>query len=204
MSGGKKKKKVTCIILAGGTSSRFGEPKQLARVGAVSMLQRAIDAANSSSSDYVVLVLGWASELIAAEIDPGRANLAFNKEYSEGLSRSIKTGIANTPEDSAGALFMVADQPLVSSEILDLLIERFNSNEGKGIAALAYRNDPRNPIVIDRRYFAEIEKLEGDRGAKELVLRHMNDVQLINVENPKIFLDVDTKDNLQSLNNKEP
>ncbi|MHB8566111.1 MAG: nucleotidyltransferase family protein [Nitrososphaerales archaeon] len=191
--------KVACIILAAGSSTRYGSPKQLARIDSTPLLQKALYAANSSKADYVLIVLGASSSEIVAELDLGRANLVFNKEYSEGLSKSIRTGIANIPGDAEGALLMVGDQPFVTSEILSLMIDRYHADKIKKIVALAYRNDIRNPVLIDKRYFGEIERITGDRGAKEVLLQHINEVQLINVENPKIFLDVDTKDNLASV-----
>lgn len=194
--------KVVCIILAAGSSTRFGSPKQIAKIEKTPMLQMALDSANGSKSDYVILVLGAASADIVAELDIGRANLAYNKDYAQGLSSSIKVGLANTPSDANAALLMVADQPYITLSFLDSIIFSYKSDTSKEIVALASANEPRNPVLIDRKYFKEIESLQGDSGAKEIVLRHMKQVQLLNVQDSKVLLDVDTPDVLNRVSGK--
>lgn len=194
--------KVACIILAAGTSTRFGSPKQIAKIEKVPMLQVALDSANSSKSDYVILVLGASSAEIVAELDIGRANIAYNKGYAQGLSSSIKVGLANAPSDANAVLLMVADQPFVTSKVLDTIIFSYRSDTSKEIFALATGNEPRNPVLIDRKYFKEIESLRGDRGAKEIVLRHLEQVELLNVQDSKVFLDIDTQDVLNRVSGR--
>jgi molybdenum cofactor cytidylyltransferase len=120
-----KKNKVACVILAAGLSKRFGGVKQLARLkeDGPPLVQKALDTANASSAEYVILVLGQAASEIAAETTLGRAALVYNKDFANGLSSSLKCGLSNVPEDSGAVLFMVADQPYLTSGILDEMID---------------------------------------------------------------------------------
>ncbi len=152
-----KKIKVACVILAAGLSKRFGGVKQLARLeeDGPPLVQKALDTANASSAEYVILVLGQAASEIAAETTLGRAALVYNKDFAKGLSSSLKCGLSNVPEDSDAVLFMVADQPYLTSGILDNMIDIYSSNKSKIVALSSPSREPRNPVLFDRSMFIE-------------------------------------------------
>jgi len=89
---------------------------------------------------------------------------------------------------------MVADQPFLTHEHLNMLIGRFESSPGK-IVALSSHGEPRNPVLIPFDIIEDLEKLEGDEGARKLVKKNSGTV-LIDVADPQVFVDVDTKDSL--------
>jgi molybdenum cofactor cytidylyltransferase len=191
------KTKFACVILAAGSSVRYGSPKQLAELGEKSLIQTAVDEANNSESDYVFLVLGNSSSEILEKIRLGRAQVIFNKNFAQGISTSIKSGISNLPDDTIAAIIMVADQPFLSYKHLNVLIEKSKEFPGR-IVALSFRGEPRNPVVIPVEFSKEIETLSGDEGAKILVRGKSNTV-LIDVPDRRVFFDVDTKDSLMDL-----
>jgi molybdenum cofactor cytidylyltransferase len=188
--------KIACIVLAAGSSVRFGEAKQLAQLNGKSLVQTAIDVANASKVDYVFLVLGKSSSEILEKVDTGRTQVIFNKNYEQGISSSIRSGITNLPSDCGAAIIMVADQPLLQSRHLDLLIDESRKSSGK-IIALSQNNEPRNPVLIPRALFHKLETLDGDEGARSIVRN--SDAILIPVSDPLVFSDVDTKDSLLNL-----
>jgi len=191
------KTKFACVILAAGSSVRYGSPKQLAELGERSLIQMAIDEADKSQADYVLLVLGNSSSEILEKIKPGRAQVIFNKNFAVGISTSIKSGIANLPDDTVAAIIMVADQPFLSYKHLNLLIEKSKEFPGR-IVALSFKGEPRNPVVIPIKFSKELEMLTGDEGAKILV-RGKSDTVLIDIPDGRVFFDVDTKDSLLDL-----
>ena len=189
--------KVCCVILAAGMSIRFGSQKQLFKIdGTKSLAQIALDTANDSKADYVILVVGSGASDILSSLDLGRADFVYNKDYNSGLSSSIKSGIANMPIDANAALLMVADQPFLKARLLDRMMDAYNES-GKKIVALSYDNEIRNPILFDRVFFSEIEKIEGDRGARSIVQKHIFEADLINIEDKQAFVDIDSRDALQ-------
>ncbi|HKW05159.1 MAG TPA: nucleotidyltransferase family protein [Nitrososphaerales archaeon] len=189
--------KVCCVILAAGMSIRFGSQKQLFKIdGTKSLAQIALDTANDSKADYVILVVGSGASDILSSLDLGRADFVYNMDYNSGLSSSIKSGIANMPIDANAALLMVADQPFLKARLLDRMMDAYNES-GKKIVALSYDNEIRNPILFDRVFFSEIEKIEGDRGARSIVQKHIFEADLINIEDKQAFVDIDSRDALQ-------
>ena len=182
--------RIACIILAAGRSTRFGRIKQLYRVKGKSLVQRAIEAANNSSADYVLLVLGANCSEILSRTDLGRAELVLNRNYVEGQATSIKCGILNLPEDSTGAILMVADQPFLKSSHLDKMIQEFR-NRSESIVVLGHEGEPRNPVLVPRDLFPKLLRIRGDVGARNIVRKYAK-VRLIEIHDGAVFLDIDT------------
>lgn len=189
--------KSAVIILAAGSSVRFGSPKQLVELEGKNLVQTAIDEANDSNADYVLLVLGNSSSEILEKVNLGRAQLLFNKYFEQGIASSIKSGITNIPDDCSSAIIMVADQPFLRSNHLNALIQESRKSPGK-IVALAYKGEPRNPVLIPKELFAKLEELKGDEGARSLVRSELGTV-FIEIPDARVFSDVDTKDSLVNL-----
>jgi molybdenum cofactor cytidylyltransferase len=195
-----KLERVACILLAAGMAERFGSVKQLAKIGGKTMLQRALDTANNSVSDYVLLIVGANSSDILSKIDLGRADLVLNKNFARGQSMSIKCGIANLPRDCTAAIIMVADQPFLRSAHLNKLIYRFKEGRSSRVVVLSHLGEPRNPVLVPKRLFPKLLKLRGDVGAKTII-RGQKKLQLVEIRDAKAFFDIDTKDALPELNN---
>ena len=193
---------VACIILAAGMSTRFGSPKQLAEIGGRKLIQLAIEAANGSDAEQVFIVVGANSSKVVEEIELGRAQLLLNKDFKGGISTSIRVGVENLPRDCSGAVIMVADQPKLTSAHINLLITKFledqQQNKKTKVVALSYQGRARNPVLVPRMLFDKLLQLEGDSGARELV-RNSPDLELIDIEDPTVFLDVDTKESISGL-----
>jgi molybdenum cofactor cytidylyltransferase len=191
--------KTACIILAAGSSVRYGSAKQLAEFNGKTLLQNAIDQADDSSCDYVFLVLGKSSSEILEKLESGRTQIIFNKDFFLGISTSIRCGISNLPDDCSQAIIMVADQPFLRTEHLELLMDTARKSPGK-IIALSSGGEPRNPVLIPSSLFAKLESLTGDEGARTIVKN--SDAVLVEISDPKIFYDVDTKASLLELERK--
>jgi molybdenum cofactor cytidylyltransferase len=196
-------RKTACAVLAAGMGKRFGSTKQLAELGDAgqTLVQTALNAAVGSRSSYVLLTLGHDASKIVARLSLGRAQIVLNKEYETGIASSVRASVSNIPADSSAAIFMVADQPKVTSEILNQLIDSYHSSlsEQKSktpkIFALSQSGEPRNPVLITSDLFPELLDLKGDVGAREIILSHRRDLKLIEVEDPAVFEDIDVAPN---------
>jgi molybdenum cofactor cytidylyltransferase len=182
--------RIACIILAAGKSVRFKSVKQLARIKGKPMLQRSLDAANHSLADYVLLVVGSNSSEILSEINVERAQVVLNKNFEKGQSTSVKCGVANLPDDCAAAILMVGDQPFLKSIHLNRMIRAFKKSTE--VVALSHQGEPRNPVLITKKLFPKLMKLEGDTGAKA-VIRSNKKLRLVEISDEKVFFDADTK-----------
>ncbi len=195
--------KVASIILAAGSSVRFGGAKQLASLNGKLLLQYALDAANDSSVNYVFLVVGDYSNEILEKVKLGRAQVLFNPEFKTGIASSIRAGVHNLPDDTIGVIVMVADQPFLRKEHLEKMINRFKADHGKKIVALSQDGEPRNPALIPRELFSLLKQLEGDSGARELV-KNSDRLSLVEADDSSVFSDVDTQGTLVDLGNQRP
>lgn len=184
--------RIACIILAAGKATRFKSVKQLVRVKGKAMLQRALDAANRSLADYVLLIVGSNSSDILPKINLGRAQVVLNNNYEKGQSTSIKCGITNLPSDCAATILMVADQPFLRSTHLNRIINAFKEGENTDVVALSHLGAPRNPALIPKKLFPKLLKLRGDTGARGIINEY-GKLRLVEIRDEMVFFDVDTK-----------
>ena len=131
---------IACIVLAAGSAVRFGEPKQLAEFRGKPLVKSAVETANESSADYVLLVVGNHSSEILEKVQLGRAQMVYNRDFETGISSSIRCGITNLPDDCSGAIIMVADQPFLESKHLDLMIVEFRKDPTRVVLFLTKVN----------------------------------------------------------------
>jgi molybdenum cofactor cytidylyltransferase len=189
--------KIGVIILAAGSSSRMnGEPKQMLRFQGQTLLRRAGDAALRTKFPTLV-VLGRHHAKLRQEIEDLPLEIAFNEHWKSGISSSIKTGLAVfAEEDFDAVIFMLCDQPLVTTETLGRLHKAFIETK-KPIAACSYENTIGVPALFAREIFAELDDLQNDEGAKKIILKDLN--RAVSVAAPEAAFDVDTLQDFETL-----
>jgi len=159
---------ISAIVLAAGTSTRFGATKQLLELNGKPLVQHVVDTAVVAGVDEVVVVLGYDADAVrAALVVPPIGRVVGNPRYEEGQSTSIEAGLAACDPESEGAVVLMADQPGVAPEHLAELIERF-SEERRPITRLRYRDGP-GPALLAQEIWSEVSGLTGDVGARELI-----------------------------------
>src|SRR5687767_2643104 len=185
---------VAAVILAAGASTRLGAPKQLLEHGGVTLVRRAVLAAAKAGAIPVTVVLGANSERVSDAIhDIDDVIVVHNPSWQSGIASSLAAGLRAVAE-SDGALIMLCDQPLVNEDSLGILIDAFS--RGSRIVASRYAETIGVPVVIGREHFAELMRLEGDRGAAHW-LRKAEGVTVIPL--PPAILDIDTKEDAARL-----
>jgi molybdenum cofactor cytidylyltransferase len=188
------------IVLAAGGSRRLGRPKQLLELDGVTLLRRAVRAALGTGGRPVVVVLGAQSENFLPQLVGLSVNVVINTNWEAGIGGSIRAGvaaIAGMKPDCEAALLMLCDQPLVSAEMLEQLMQRWAST-GKTICAAAYSGTVGTPVVFARRLFGELMQLGDREGGKAIIARHGEDVD--SVEIPEAVVDIDTEADFARLN----
>ncbi len=196
-------KKIGVVILAAGSSSRLGYPKQLVEFNGKTLLQQVIDTANSYEFDAKVLVLGANSEVILQQIETKDFQVIINDNWKEGMSASIKKGLSESLKIEKALdhiLMLLSDQPFVRSEnIKELINVQLKGN--KQAAFSEYAGEIGVPAIFSRELFSELEKLEGDQGAKKLILNEKIDYQTVKFEAGNF--DVDTPEDVEELKELE-
>lgn len=181
------------VILAAGSSSRLGEPKQLLPYKGRSLLWQAAQTAMATGLQPVVVVVGANSGPIKSELEGMTLNIVENSLWKEGMSTSIKTGLDAAMESDPqldAIIFMVCDQPFVSTEILEELV-KVGSAGSKTIVASRYQENLGTPALFTRSVFPALLELKGDTGARKLIKQHEADVAVVDF--PEGAIDIDTK-----------
>jgi molybdenum cofactor cytidylyltransferase len=177
----------------------MGRPKQLLTVGGRPLLETVVAAANASSLDEVVVVLGGSAEEVRAGVDLGRARAVYNPGYQEGLGSSIRFGLASLDDRIDRAMVILGDQPAVSAELFDRLLE-LQASSGLPSAALRFGDLLHPPVVLDRSLFGDLASLEGDVGCRAVIRGRSELVAAMPAETHGNHpIDIDTPEDYQRL-----
>lgn len=192
--------RIAAMVLAAGRSSRMGGPnKLLADVHGVPLVARTVDAALASSARPVVVVTGHQGDAVRAALTGRPVMFADNPDFADGLSTSLRAGLAALPADVDGALVCLGDMPTVEPGVLDRLIAAYNPTEGRAICVPVAQGKRGNPVLWDRRFFADMARISGDTGAKHLIGENTEQVCEVAVDQDGVLDDVDTPDGLARL-----
>lgn len=164
---------VAAIVLAAGASSRLGQPKQLLMYRGESLLERAIRLANEAGAAPVLAIVGANRELILSAVKFGSSMVVINEQWAQGISTSIHAGLDalnETAADASGVLMMACDQPRLTADHLRGLTNRFALQAEPSIVASEYAGVLGIPAVFPRKVFAELRALQGDKGARALLV----------------------------------
>ncbi|HEV2010914.1 MAG TPA: nucleotidyltransferase family protein, partial [Candidatus Limnocylindria bacterium] len=170
---------VAAIILAAGESRRFGGPKLLASLDGRPLVQHVIDAANASSCEPVVLVVGAGADELLAAVRLGRSRVVRNAAYATGQASSLQAGLtAATSADAA--VVLLADMPGVRAGLIEALVARQRGSLAAAVASL-WRGRPTPPTLLHRDLWPALHDLRGDVGARD-VLAGRTDVVGLDVD----------------------
>jgi molybdenum cofactor cytidylyltransferase len=160
------------LILAAGTSSRLGRPKQLLPLGDRTVLQHVVDAAAAADLDDIIVVLGHRAAEVEASIRlPRRGRVVVNPEFGSGQASSLGAGLRALGEDTRAAMVLLGDQPGVTLEAIGAVAAAYRRTGGPVVQA-SYRGRPGHPVLLDRGVWAEVEAVSGDVGARDLLAEH--------------------------------
>lgn len=189
------------VILAAGASTRLGKPKQLLQHHGKTLLDHSINEAISAKADAVVVILGKNADLFQNKINNQKINVVINKDWEEGMASSVRLGLGTLLKIKPyidAVIFMVCDQPHISSIILNELITT-QQKTTKQIVTCNYGGAIGPPALFHKKYFRELAKLKGDVGARNIIQQNMNDVATVLFPEGKI--DIDTKEDFDALKN---
>lgn len=190
---------VGAVILAAGSSSRMGSPKQTLQFEGDSLLRRAALAALGAGCRPVVVVTGAHAELCRRELDGLDVREAFNPDWETGMASSVRAGIEGLISRDAGvgaAVLLLCDQPHVTSQVISTLVAA-HLTSGRAVIASVYGGSFGVPAFFSRTLFTELTELQGMSGAKEIIKRHASEAHFVPF--PEGEVDVDTPHDFSSL-----
>jgi molybdenum cofactor cytidylyltransferase len=199
----KANKNIGIVILAAGESKRMGTPKQLLTFDNKMLINKAIDIAISTQLKSVVLVLGAFKVKIEANILQDEISIVENINWNEGMASSVRIGLEKLIEISPnieGVVFMVCDQPYVTKEVIEGLIN-VQAETGFEAAASRYNGKIGTPALLLKSHFNALFQLKGDTGARKILLENSEKVAIVDFD-AGIF-DIDTPEDYQNLSNAQ-
>ncbi|MEM8687927.1 MAG: molybdopterin-binding/glycosyltransferase family 2 protein [Pseudomonadota bacterium] len=190
---GRRSAKIAAVILAAGRSTRMGpENKLLKPIDGEALVARTVRQLTASGANPTLVVTGHEDGDVRQALVDADVVFIHNPAYRDGLSASLKAGIAAVPGDADGALVALGDMPNVGPQVVDKLISAFNPAEGRSICVPLYKGKRGNPVLWGAEFFGAIKELSGDIGAKHLLADYPEAVCEVEVDDKAVLLDLDT------------
>jgi len=192
--------RIAALVLAAGQSRRMGhDNKLLLEVDRKAMVARVVEAALASQAASTIVVTGHQADDVTAALANHDVTFIHNPAYADGLSASLKAGIAAVPDDIDGVVILLGDMPRVHPGQIDKLIAAFNPIEDRAICVPTFNGKRGNPVLVASTLFDEIRDVMGDIGARHLIGAHEDAVAEVPMDDDGVLIDVDTPDALTSL-----
>jgi molybdenum cofactor cytidylyltransferase len=177
-----------------------GANKLLEPVDGVPMALRAVNAALASRATSVTVVLGHQADVVESMLAGRTVQVVRNPDYVQGMSSSVRRGLAALPSQAQAALVVLGDMPGITADHLDRLIDAFDP--ARPMIVVPCRQGRRgNPVLLPRALFGEVSAVTGDQGARGLIARHAALVREVEFDDDAIFIDVDSPDELARARN---
>jgi molybdenum cofactor cytidylyltransferase len=197
--------KTAGIILAGGSSTRFGRPKQLLELRGKYLIEHVLEAALLSELNHVVLVLGNAHQdilkALGNRVSHKRLQIVINHRYLDGQSRSVRAGLSEIRQLYSAVMFLLGDQPILDSSTINYLLDKFHSS-AKDICVPTHRGRRGNPVIFGCALYDQLMAIKGDIGARDIIRNNLERVLFIELENPLCFFDIDSPQDFEILQSR--
>lgn len=186
------RQRVTAVILAAGLGSRMGQAtKQLLPWGDTTVLGQTLRHVGQSEATDTLVVSGHEAAKIEAIAAAAGAAAVYNADYATGeMLSSLQTAVRHLPPTCAAVLVLLADQPMVPPAVINQLLTAFAQGKSDLIAPV-FRGKRGNPVLIGRRYFAELLALPADAAPRTLLQRHAARLHLEEAGTDAILRDLD-------------
>src|SRR5437588_8349339 len=189
--------RIAGLILAAGRSTRMGGPnKLLEEINGKALVRHVAEHVLASRAKPVIVVTGHQKERVERALAGLPVTVVHNPQFADGLSTSLKTGLAAVPAEADGAIVCLGDMPQVSAKLIDRLIAAFDPERGALVVIPTIEGKRGNPVLWSRRFFPELMAIEGDIGARHLIERYGEAVVEVPVAGKAALIDIDTPEAL--------
>lgn len=187
--------RVAGVLLAAGTSTRFGDDnKLLATLDGDPLVRHAARTLLEASVAPVVVVVGHEADRVRDALAGLDVRFVANDAYAEGQSTSVRVGIDALDATVDAAVVALGDMPFVDSGTIETLVAAYEAGVGDAIAA-AHDGQRGNPVLFDQRFFTDLTGVAGDVGGRQILLRAADSV-CVNVDDPGVRQDIDEPEGL--------
>jgi molybdenum cofactor cytidylyltransferase len=157
----------------------MGANKLLFEVGGQSLLRTAALRAVEAGLAPLYVVLGHEAGLARCELDDLGCEVVLNRDYEQGITSSLTTGISALASHVPAVVVMLADMPHVDALMIASLVARYRSTPAPLVIS-DYEGVNAPPVLYDRSLFAELRSLTGDAGCgRQVVARHRSEAEVL-------------------------
>jgi molybdenum cofactor cytidylyltransferase len=188
-------RRVAGVVLAAGSSSRLGTPKQLLPYRDTTVLGATLDVARGAGFDQLVVTLGGAAQAVRDTVPLHGADVVAVNDFGTGCSASLRVALGRVDPQAAGIVLMLGDQPRLDPETIRRLVAQ---GAAADIVVCRYADGIGHPFWFSRNVFGELSQLHGDKGVWKLVQSGRHPVRELAVDG-RVPLDVDTWDDYRRL-----
>jgi molybdenum cofactor cytidylyltransferase len=181
----------------------MGQPKQLLKFRGASLLRRAIDTAKGAGAEQVIVVLGCFADQLLPEVEATNATVVLNDQWMEGVSTSLRGGLAAVASDARGVFIYPADMPLLTPHVLKELARR-QQVSGRPAAMTEAGGVRGVPVFITRSLFPALMIQEGDVGGAQYLRAHPESVEAVHFDDADLVRDVDRPEDYTRLLELDP
>lgn len=197
MSGAGDAGSLAVVVLAAGAARRFGSQKLVAPVGEVPLVRASVERVLAAGPETTIVVVGHDADAVRRVLTGLPVQIVVNPRADEGMSASLRVGLAALPPHAVAMVVALGDQPIDHDEVIPSLVARFGGDDA-AIVAPRYVGTQGLPVLFARRVFPEIDALRGDVGARRVVERDPSRVAYVDFDFP-MPRDVDTRADLDAL-----
>ncbi|MEH6546620.1 MAG: nucleotidyltransferase family protein [Sneathiella sp.] len=185
--------KIDVLLLAAGQSRRMGaENKLLMPFKAITLIRHVTEQLISANIGEITVVIGFDAERVNNEISDLPVKFCHNRDFEAGQMSSVRAGSRAITGRSSGMMVALSDMPFLTAEDYCHLHRRFSVQTEPKILIPDYAGERGNPIIIPRKFVADIATGAMNAGCKKLVHDHPEKTEIYNVNSSAYVADVDT------------
>ena len=191
---------ISAVLLAAGESRRMGEFKQLLPIGGKTFVERSVDNLLASRAGEVIVVTGHREKEGRAVLADRPVRFVHNPDYALGMSESIKRGVAAVSEDARAVVIALADQPLITPDIIDRIIDAYEAHDSP-LVIPSFEGRNGHPVILDIRLKREVLEMDSSQGLRQVVYAHKSEACYVEVQSRAILIDFDYPEDYERLKN---
>lgn len=192
------KEDFTAIILAAGSATRMGCPKQLLEFEGKCMIDHVIGAALDAGLPATAVLGAYRQEILAKSKLIHHCRVVVNSEHNSGMASSLRCGVEAVATPGCGYMFLLADQPRISAELLLAMTERFR-RDNADILYPVYKGQRGNPVITGAALRKRLMDASGDKGARFLFNDDTLQIVKYPVTDDAVLEDIDTPEDYRRL-----
>ena len=183
--------KIWAIVLAAGKSTRMKQQKLLMPFNGKTIVETVISKIIPVLKSNIMVVLGSNRAEIEEKINNFKIESCFNINYEKGMLSSVVCGFNSIPENAEATLIFLGDQPQIDAEVIRAVIKEWKKS-GKGKVIPTFKGKRGHPVLIETKYKKEINRLDPEKGLRQLMQKFPQDIAEVEVSKEEILRDIDT------------